>query len=165
MSCLGVHIALDEQQANALIAGTEQERLELLAELELRLFEQQPDYVAETDKSWDALHRALSDGLLTYDGGAYPLNHVVLGGRVLYTQDDFIVSYKTPQQAKDIAAALEELTPERFKELYWRIDARDYDGEMSEEDFEYTSGWFQGVRELYRHAAEADLAVVFTADQ
>lgn len=77
MSCLGVHFALTEEQASALRAlPDERERLNYVQEIEDRLLSGDKRYAAETDKSWDALHRLLSDGLLTWKGGSYPLNRM-----------------------------------------------------------------------------------------
>ena len=121
--------------------------------------------MAESDKSWDALHRLLADGNLTWDGGEYPLNHVVLGGRLLYTGDDYIMSLKTVAQVVDIASALEELDEAEFRHRYYNINAKDYDTELNDEDFEYTWSWFQGVRKLYSNAASSQRNVLFTADQ
>jgi hypothetical protein len=75
-------------------------------EIEVRYFESARDYLAQSDKSWDAMHRTLADGELAWEGGDYPLNHTVLAGRLLYTGDDYIMSLKTPAQMKDVAAAL-----------------------------------------------------------
>lgn len=165
MSCLGVHISLDAQEAGALEAASEADRVALASALEAKYLGGEPLRAAESDKAWDAMHRALSDGELTYDGGTYPLSHVVLGGKALYSGDDFIISYKGPEQVKDIAAALAQLDQHQFEELYWRINPGSYDGDMSEDDFDYTLSWLQGVTELYSQAAQAGLAVVFTADQ
>jgi hypothetical protein len=84
MSCLGVHFALTEEDVAALRAiEDEQERLSLLQEdIEERYFAKPAPYAAESDKSWDAMHRALADGQLTWDGGTYPLNHTVLAGEL-----------------------------------------------------------------------------------
>ena len=111
------------------------------------------------------MHRLLSDGLLTWDGGEYPLNHTVLGGQNLYGEDDYIMSLKTPPQVQDIAVALEGLTEPTFRERYYSIDKDDYDCELSDEDLEYTWEWFQDVRRLYRVAADEHRHVLFTADQ
>jgi hypothetical protein len=123
------------------------------------------DYAAQTDKSWDALHRLLADGYLTWDGGEYPLNHVVLAGRLLYSDTDYIMSLKTPDQVKDIASALAMLSFDEFRERYFSIPANDYDVDLSEEDFDYTWHWFDGVRKLYARAASESRHVLFTADQ
>lgn len=164
---LGVHFALTESDVKELRAFDEEDdRLTFVTDvLEERYFEDDKTYVGESDKAWDAMHRALADGKLTWDGGAYPLNHTVLAGEILYTGDDYIMSLKTPAQAKDIAAALDKLTEQAFRRRYDAIDAADYDGELDDEDFAYTWTWFQTVRDLYRRAAQEGRYVLFTADQ
>jgi uncharacterized protein DUF1877 len=167
MSCLGVHFALTAEDVAALQSfSDEKERLSYLQEeLEERYFSEGQSYIAESDKSWDAMHRALSDGQLTWDGGTFPLNHAVLGGALLYTDSDYIMSLKPPDQVKAIASALDALTQVEFRRRYDQIDTKSYDGELSDEDFKYTWEWFQGVRQLYRRAAAEARYVLFTADQ
>lgn len=167
MSCLGVHFALTEEEANKIESiEDEQARLiHLVEEIEQRYFEEPKSYIAESDKSWDAMHRALSDGMLTWTGGTYPLNHTVLGGKRLYFEDDYIISLKNPEQVRDIAKALAPISESKFRSLYNNINAQNYDGALSEEDFEYTWGWFQGVRDLYAKAAIDGRFMLFTADQ
>lgn len=167
MGCLGVHFALTADDVAVLEKLEDEERrLEYLQEeLEERYLAEPKTYAAESDKSWDAMHRALSDGQLSWNGGAYPLNHAVLAGRLLYPQDDYIMSLKTPEQVQAIAAALESLTEAQFRERYDKIDRKSYDGELGNEDFEYTWSWLQGVRDLYKVAAAEGRFVLFTADQ
>lgn len=167
MSCLGVHFAITQQEADCLRSiGDEQERLEYLqGRIEKEYFEQYPELKAESDKSWDAMHRALADGELTWSGGVYPLNHTVLAGELLYTGTDYIMSLKAPEQVQDISAALEQLDEGSFRSRYLSINPRTYDAELSEQDFQYTWGWFQGVRALYRRASQEERFVLFTADQ
>ncbi len=167
MSCLGVHLALTEDEASALkLIDDEQVRWSyLLSVLEPRYLSNPPVYAAESDKSWDGMHRALADGRLTYDGGTFPLNHVVLGGEILCNGDDYIMSLKTPQQVSAIAAALALLQESSFRARYDQIDAGDYDGVLGEEDFQYTWNWLQEVRRLYATAAAEGRYVLFSADQ
>jgi len=167
VSCLGVHFALTEEDVSALRRlRDERERLAFLQEqIEERYFAKPMIYAAESDKAWDAMHRALSDGLLTWDGGTYPLNHVVLAGELLYTQPDYIMSLKEPNKVRDIAVALEQVTESDLRARYKSIDAESYGLPLSEEDFGYTWQWFQNVRELYRRAASEGRYVLFTADQ
>jgi hypothetical protein len=166
MACLGVHFALSHDDVAALVAAsTDEDRLDLLHEMEEQYFEDRATHVAESDKAWDGMHRTLADGLLSYDGGQYPLNHAVLGGTVLYYEDDYIMSLKSPQQVKDVAAAIAAMTEEDFKHRYLAIDAHQYDGELNDEDFAYTWDWFQHVRNLFQLAAAEGLHVLFTADQ
>jgi hypothetical protein len=167
MSCLGVHFALTDGDVAALRAITdEQERLSLLQEdIEERYLAKPGTYAAESDKSWDAMHRALADGQLTWDGGTYPLNHAVLAGELLYTESDYIMTLKSPEQVRDIAKALGSITEAQFRARYDAIDPKSYGFELTDEDFEYTWRWLQNVRELYQRAAAEGRYVLFTADQ
>ena len=167
MGCLGVHFALDDPAVRALKSFTDEaERLDWLKEdLEEEYFANQREWLAETDKAWDAIHRSLTDGELTWDNGSYPANHVILGGELLYSGDDYIVSLKSPEQVRDISAVLQNITEARFREAYFRIDPRSYGCPVNEQDFEYTWDWFEGLREFYQRAAAAGRHVLFTADQ
>ena len=167
MGCLGVHFALSEQEVAYLRSLTdERARVDHLQEvIEPIYFEQHPDLKAESDKSWDAMHRALADGQLTWDGGVYPRNYTVLAGELLYTDSDYIMSLKSPQQVRDIAAALLGISQANFRQRYFAIDAKSYGFPLSEEDFAYTWDWFQGVRDLYTLAAKEERFVLFAADQ
>ncbi len=167
MGCRGVHFAITEQEAIRLrlIAG-EQERLDFLQnELEESYFDEFTQFIAESDKAWDAIHRSLADGQLTYDAGSYPLNHAVLAGEILYTSSDYIMSLKSPDQVHDIAAGLESIDELEFRRRYFSIDSYLYGCELSEDDFCYTWQWFQKVRDLYRRATDSGRYVLFTADQ
>lgn len=166
MSCLGVHFAITPDEALRLRSiPDEQDRLNFVENLEAMYFDQAPELKAESDRSWDAMHRALTDGELLWDGGSYPLNHVVLAGESLYTGSDYIASLKNPDQVHDIAAALAVIDGEAFRRRYFAINPETYDGELSEEDFGYTWSWFEGVRELYAMAEKSGRYVLFTADQ
>ena len=167
MSCLGVHFSLSSEEVQQIRAiDDESERVDFLREtIEEEYFANQPDRKAESDKAWDAMHRTLADGELTWDGGEYPLNHVVLGGELLYTDDDFIMILKNPQQVRDVAKALPGVTEAEFRRRYFEIDPDSYGFPLSEEDFGYTWGWFQGVREFWLRAASESRYILFTADQ
>ncbi len=167
MGCLGVHFALSDEDVTTLRSfEDEQDRITYIQEvLEDNYFSDHEDLLAQSDKAWDAMHRVLSDGEMTWEGGRYPLNHVVLGGELLYTESDYIVSLKTPQQVKDIAAALPTVTETEFRKLYFAIDPDSYGMELTDEDFGYTWDWFQPVRELYLRASKEGRYVLFTADQ
>lgn len=167
MACRGVHFAITADEANHLRSlADEQERLGFLQEtIEEEYFEKSPQWKAESDKAWDAMHRLLADGELTWDGGTYPLNHTVLAGEVLYTESDYIMSLKTPEQVRDVAAALARIDEGEFRHRYFSIPPASYEMDLSDEDHAYTWEWFQEVRELFTQAAEAGRYVLFTADQ
>lgn len=167
MACLGVHFALSEAEVEQLRSlPSDEERLDHLREqVEERYFEELPEFFCESDKAWDAMHRALADGHLTWDGGDYPLNHVVLAGELLYEGNDYVLSLKSPTQVRDIAAALAPIDAAEFRRRYDLIDAASYEGELADDDFAYTWTNFQDVREFYGRAAAAGRAVLFTVDQ
>lgn len=167
MSCLGVHFALTESEAGHLRSlSTDEARLEhVQAVIEETYFGEHPDLKTECDKAWDAMHRALADGQLTWDDGNYPLSHVVLGGERLNSQDDYIISLKTPQQVRDIATVLPDMTEREFRRRYFAIDAKNYGAPLSEEDFGSTWDRFQDVRDLFNRAAKEGRYVLFTAEQ
>jgi hypothetical protein len=121
--------------------------------------------MAKEFKAWGAMHRVLADGELTWDGGDYPLNHVVLGGQLLHTGDDFIMVLKTPHQVRDVAAALPGVSEAEFRSRYFAIDLDSYGFPLDNQDFEYTWHWFLGVREFWLRAAREGRYVLFTADQ
>jgi Domain of unknown function (DUF1877) len=99
---LGAHFAVDSGMESHLL--TSQSDVDLVGILEEN--EETCDLDFATDKAWDALHRCLSDGTLWSEGGAYPLSHVVLGGRQLHEGEERIVAYVSGDKVADIAAAL-----------------------------------------------------------
>jgi hypothetical protein len=165
MSYLGVLFSLDKKTVDQLKSFSDDEdRLDYLqGDIEEIYFEDHPEWVCELDKAWDAIHRTLTDGNLEWKNGEYPLNHFILGGEILYSQDDYIISLKSPQQVSDIYNALAKVTAEQFKEKYLRIDKKAY--ETSDEDLEYTWEWFDQSREFWKRAAADQRYVLFTADQ
>jgi hypothetical protein len=167
MGCLGVHFALTDDEVRALRAQpSDSARLEYLQEeIEVLYFRERPDWKAESDKAWDAMHRTLTDGKIGWNNGKFPLSHVILGGEVIYRPDDYIMSLKTPDEVKAIAERLGGITEPDFRQRYFSIDPEDYGFPVSDEDYEYTWSSFQGVRDLYFRAADAGRYVLFTASQ
>jgi hypothetical protein len=167
MGCLGVHFALSKTEVDKLRSiSDDSARLEhLQGVLEEEYFSAHPELVAQSDKAWDAMHRALSDGTMNWNGGDYPLNNVILGGESLYEDDDYIMSLKDPKTVGDVAAALPAVTQEAFRARYFAIDPEAYGFPVTEEDFEYTWQWFQEVRTVWLRAASLGRYVLFTADQ
>lgn len=166
MSCLGVHFSLDADQVAAIKALDENKRVDYVCRtFEEDLWSADRSRGQETDKAWDAIHRSLTDGELGWEDGSYPLNHVILGGELLYHKDDYILSLKSPAQVRAIAAALPAVTKEKLRAGYDSIDPADYGLPLSDEDFEYTWEWFEGLVNFYERAAAAGLSALFTADQ
>ncbi|MHA3787807.1 YfbM family protein [Flavobacterium hauense] len=174
MACLGVLFSLDEKTVLKLKSfETDEERLDFLQEeIEEDLMSNHPDKFVELDKSWDALHRSLTDGKFEWTNGQmelangnFPLNHTILGGQQLYFQDDYIMSLKTPEQVVEILKAISLVTQKTLRDGYKRIDSEDYGFELTDEDFDYTWEWFQESLEFWKNAASEKRYVLFTVDQ
>ncbi len=167
MSCLGVHLALTDEEVDKLESlPSDAERLEYLQEdLEERYFSEHREFLAQSDKAWDAIHRALGDGDLSYTSGPVPLRFTILGGTPLYYGGDYIISLKSPLQVGAVAQALQSLTLGDFRKCYDAMDAGKYGFPKSDEDFEYTWHWLAQIRDFYQRAVEAERCVIFTADQ
>ena len=167
MGCLGVHFALTEEEVAKLRSCKDDAaRLEYLQnDIEERYFKKEPEWKAETDKAWDAIHRALTDGKLAYDNGKYPLNHVILGGEPIYAEGDYIMALKTPDQVRAIAGVLSEVGEDALRRGYFAMDTKEYGFPLTEEDFKYTWEWFSGLKPFWKNAASAGRYILFTADQ
>lgn len=167
MSCLGVHFALTKEEVETLKSlESDSDRVDhLQEEIEEKYFSECPEFKAESDKAWDAMHRLLSDGDLSYESGPEPLRFTVIGGTPIYFDDDYIMSLKSPEQVKKVSEAISKITKDEFKKRYEIMDEAKYGCPKSDEDFEYTWDWFTGVVELYSRAANMDRFVLFTADQ
>lgn len=163
MPCRGVHFALTDADVQSLRAIDEKKRWEHLVNvIEEDYFSNYQEYLAQSDKSWDAMHRALAGGQMKWDGSEYPLDHVVFGGEFIAPESDYIMSLKSPEQVRDIAAALSAITEAEFRRRYDSINSCDYEEPLSDEDFDYTWSFFPEVRDLYLRAASEGRYVLFT---
>ncbi|MBV8879257.1 MAG: DUF1877 family protein, partial [Planctomycetaceae bacterium] len=143
MAGLGVHFALTDEESQRLLAADGNQGV-------LAVVEQLEDGAGErafdSERAWDALHRCLSNGTIYYDEGDYPLNRAVLGGKHLYDGDDFVAAYVSPDEVKDVAAALAPISEQDLRKRYDAIDPDDYDGEHGEADFRIILTAFLGMR-------------------
>jgi hypothetical protein len=80
----------------------------------LRAFVAELDPAASLEGGATALvlHRVLTNGTLEPEAGDYPLNHAVLGGRVLGHETGFAVILKRPDMCPHIAEGLSKIKPE-----------------------------------------------------
>ena len=166
MACRGVLFALTDEQSDRLLAAAEvgdDAVEELIEEIDNAWDEA---YQVEVQKFWDAIHRCLSDGTTCFDGGTFPLNRVILGGRQLYRGDDYIVASVTKNEVPYVASALPAVSESWFREQYFALSTTDFPQiYVNEEWFGYTWECFKEIRAFYRRSAKENRAVVFTADQ
>ncbi|MER5884930.1 YfbM family protein [Streptomyces sp. NPDC001941] len=163
MAARAVLFALDTKDVDRLLACRgDDEVMEVVEEVEERWEE---DHVCELDKSWDALHRCLTDGQLSFENGDFPLSHAILGGAPLLDGEDYIVSYVTADEVRAVAAALEPLDREWIGERFASLAFDDYQGPGDADDVAYTQAFLPDLQTFYRTAAREGRAVVFTVDQ
>jgi hypothetical protein len=163
VSGLGVLFALtaDDSAALLVLVGDDDAVVGHVSEdIEERLT---GDDHAALDKSWDAIHRCLTDGELTYENGTFPLNRCILGGRMLLSDDaEEIAVFTHANDVPTVSAALDGLTEEWFRKAYGSLDPEDY-LEQGPEDYTYTWDGFESARRLWRHAATTGRSVLFSA--
>jgi hypothetical protein len=163
MGCRGVLFALTAEQETALNATRDDPGVrDFVQEVE---DDWDDDWLCEVDKSWDAMHRCLSDGTLRLRRPESPLELAILGGGHHYEGEEYVVAHVKAADVPRVAGAL--LTVERYwlRKRYDAIDPDDYQGVKENEDFEYTWAYFKEAREFYQRAAAAGRAVIFTVDQ
>ncbi|MDE7417686.1 MAG: YfbM family protein [Lachnospiraceae bacterium] len=180
MGCLAVLFALNEQEVENLLAVERSERADYMhEEIEENFWNEFPEYVCELDKSWDAMHRVLTDGTLNFENEFQPLCNVIFGGEFVYgltrqpsgeviiieSEEDEFMILKTPEQVAEIAEELPKKTKEECRKCYDMIDPEDYDGWLDEEDFEYTWEYLQDSLDFWKKAAEEKRYVLFTVDR
>jgi hypothetical protein len=159
-----VHFAITKADAERLLAASTDDVVVRIVqdEIEERWEE---DWLYQTDKAWDAIHRRLTDGTLDINGGSYPLRLAVLGGRQLHRGDDYIVSLVEPSEAYNVARELVKIERPWMRSRYDSI-AAEWRGLVDPElDWEYTWDYFSGLGSFFQKAAEAGRFVLFSVDQ
>jgi hypothetical protein len=161
---LGMHFAISYDQAMKLLqCKTDEDLVEMVEEEVEEVSTEENSF--QTDKSWDAIHRCLSNGTLDVRQGTRPLNLAILGGNILNKEPEYLVALLTPTEVKQVAEALSQVTEDWMKKKYFDQKFPDYAGEKSEEDWEYTWGSFDGMPEFFASAAARKQHVIFTVDQ
>lgn len=125
----------------------------------------QEDLVLECQSDWDPIHRALTDGTLDYDGGEFPLNHCVLGGKRLYQGSDFEAIFIRTDIVPFVAEAIHKMKRAEFRDRYFAIDAEDYGRAPSEEELDRVWPLFRQIVALFEFAADELAPMLFTAER
>jgi hypothetical protein len=162
MACLGALYSLSSADKRRLLACETDE--EVVAFRDWLDLESGADNIG-TDEAWDAVHRCMTDGYCRTDNGTYPLNLVILGGRQLHDGEDYIVSYVSPSEVHDVAAALGTIDEVEFASRYYYIDEDDYEQPLDDGDLKGSWTVFCEIRDFYERAAERGHATVFVVDQ
>jgi hypothetical protein len=171
MPCRGVFFALTKAEETKLLSATD---TDAVVEIITEEIEERWDreWLVEMDKSWDAVHRCLGDGSLRTSQPSLTAK-AVLGGKQLSSNADWIVSYLTADEVKQVSVAIAGIDESEFRRRYfglkkkflWLFDWTDYDGPIGEEDLGYSWSNFEEMRLLYSKAAAAHRALVFSVAQ
>lgn len=162
MASTGLHVALDPESEGRLLEAAEtgdyDDLVDLLRDFTIGVEGQ------ETGRTWDAIHRCLTDGTLRPGNGEYPLNRCVLGGRQLYPGTDWTVSFVPAGEVRDLAAGLAPIDEAWLRERYFAIPG-DYGRPLSEVDFSDIWRRFAELRAFLRRTAGAGRSVAFVASR
>src|SRR3954470_13490851 len=101
MGCRGVHFALTDAQLSQLTSAWTRKGRRMVIEAIEEDWDRQ--FLAESDKAWDAMHRCLSDGTLNPTGGSDPLRKAVIGGKNLDVGADYIASLVKAAEVPQVA--------------------------------------------------------------
>lgn len=164
MAGRGVHFAITEEQASALnIAADDDALREIIEQIEEEEWE--ASFACQTDKAWDAIHRTLTNGELSWNGGEEPLKWVILGAPNLHEGRDYIICLLNPDMVQAVAAEIGNIDEAEFRRRYNQLEFPGYQGDKSEEDLAYSWGWLKNLPPFFKRAADAGRHVVFTVDQ
>jgi hypothetical protein len=163
MSCLGVHFALADESLSGLLSKRSDEDVLAFVKENLEAHWDK-EWLQETDKAWDAIHRCLTDGTLECHKSE-PLAKCILGGRQLYRGNDYIVSFLDEMEVWEVAASIKSIDKDWMRTKYDGLKETDYGPFISKDDFEYTWEWFERLKGFYQKAAKHKRAMLFTADQ
>jgi hypothetical protein len=125
MACRGVHFALTEEQRRQLLEAADDDARRAVLEDVEEAWDR--DNLVETDKDWDALHRALAreapDSQEMPPGSSDdPLSLVILGGKpILEDERSYIIRLIEPSQIGPIVAALRTIDKSQLERCMRRI--------------------------------------------
>ncbi|MFF8960391.1 DUF1877 family protein [Streptomyces sp. NPDC014894] len=143
---LGRHFAVEPADAFRL-AGAGAAAVEAYADDAEETWEER--WAVDTDKAWDALHRALAPG-------SAALSRAVLGGLPLPAGPRLLARLLLPAQVPAVAAALASLTPTRLHHGLRALDRP--------LDLPYAWERLSALRDFYLRASGAGRGVLFTVD-
>ena len=165
MACRGVFFALSKEERDRLVAfASDDQRLNYITDtIEARW---DKEHLLETDKAWDAIHRCLTDGSLSRRRSKNPLGKLILGGRSIYSGENYIINLIEVEELPELARALAAITKESFLKRYDSLRDTDYwSYPISDMDRQYTWDWFSSIPAFVARAAAESRALVFTVDQ
>ena len=164
MAGLGFHIALSRDNAKRVFAvPNDTALLALIEEFKNSKELRKNGQVVECKRTWDAIHRCLTEGTLDPTGGEVPMNHAILGGKQLNKGNEFIAVLVRPDLTPFVAEAMHDMKEPDFRQRFFALGQHGYDQPINEK--EYTLVWHhvQELRSFFEFCSEERFAVLFTA--
>lgn len=159
MTCRGVFFALSPSQREHLLALRDDNKLLEYIQEDIEAAWDEA-HLLETDKAWDAIHRCLTDGTLSFSDSSTPLAKLILGGKQLYSDpQSYIVNLIEHEELSAISAALRTVTKEWMRARYEQLRSTDPQECVSEQDWQYTWDWFSGIPDFISRAEREGLKV------
>lgn len=156
MSMIGNFLALPQDELDCLF-----EEPEAIASA---LDEKYADAIVDIDKAWHGIHFVLVGEQY---GGEPPLSNVVFGAKPIGEED---VGYgpalgTTAESVKQIAAALDEISEEKFREKFdasalEKADIYPQIWDEGDEALDYLASYFAELKDFYKSAAKSGNAVI-----
>ncbi len=166
MSGRGYHIYLSREDAKRLFAQPDDKSVRAFAEELLKSPKhRENNQILELGTVWDAIHRCLTDGDLDPQGGEFPLNQCILGGKQLFHGPDYDVVLIRPDVTPHVAEALAGVKREAFRETYFGLDPNSFGHAPNEEEFAQVWSVCQQIRWFFEDAAEQHTALLFVAER
>lgn len=159
----GHHIALSREHAKRVFANKDDASLppliaELLGDKTLKANSQ----ILDVKRTWDAIHRCLTEGTLDPEAGEFPLNHVILGGKKLHNGDDYIAVVVRPDMVTFIAEGLREVKEPDFRKAFFGLGEKGYDQAINEKEYSFIWHMVHEIRAFFEYCDEERFAVLFT---
>src|SRR5204862_8088274 len=107
-----------EEEAKLLAAPSSDAVVEIITEEIEERWDR--NWLVEMDKSWDAVHRCLGNGSLRTSQPSLTAK-AVLGGRQLSSRADWIISYLTTDEVKQVADAIGRIYEHEFLRGYFGL--------------------------------------------
>ncbi len=159
----GYHIALSREHAKRVFGSKDDPSLVgLIEELKNDKALRANSQVLEVKRTWDAIHRCLTEGTLDPEGGDFPLNHVILGGKKIHHGDDYVAAVIRPDMVTFIAEALREVKEPEFRKCFFALGDQGYDQPINEKEYSYVWHAVQEIRTFFEFCDEERFAVMFT---
>lgn len=161
---LGYHIALSRDNAKRVFAVSDDAALlSLIEEFKGSKELRKNGQLVDCKRTWDALHRCLTEGTLDPTGGEIPMNHAILGGKKLNKGPEFIAVLVRPDLTPFVAEALHNIKEPDFRQRYFALGNHGYEQPINEKEYALVWHHLQELRTFFEYCSEERFAVLFTA--